>query len=33
MITTKIVNIASALDTMAEKQPFKPAIIFPEGRD
>jgi acyl-CoA synthetase (AMP-forming)/AMP-acid ligase II len=30
---TDIVNIASYLPMMAKHQPFKPAIVFPHGRD
>jgi acyl-CoA synthetase (AMP-forming)/AMP-acid ligase II len=30
---TNVVNIASYLPIMAEKQPYRPAIVFPNGRD
>ncbi|MFH1490526.1 MAG: AMP-binding protein [Pseudomonadota bacterium] len=30
---SKFVNIASYLPFMAKKQPHKPAVVFPEGRD
>src|SRR5687768_6904322 len=33
MTVTNIVNIASALDVMAKRQPHTLAIVFPEGRD
>jgi acyl-CoA synthetase (AMP-forming)/AMP-acid ligase II len=31
--SSRLCNIASALTTMAEQQPYAPAIIFPHGRD
>jgi acyl-CoA synthetase (AMP-forming)/AMP-acid ligase II len=33
MIVSDLVNIASSLDVMAERQPNTLAIVFPEGRD